>query len=40
MNTVKTKPSAAVGVLLSAAFPLQPDRYDYCQLAQHMAHGT
>lgn len=40
MNTGKTKPSALVGVLLFTAFPLHPDRYDYCQLAQHMAHET
>lgn len=36
----KTKTSGLVGVLLSTAFLLHPDCCHYCQLAQHMAHGT
>lgn len=39
-NRGKTNPSGLVGVLLSTAFPLHPDCCHYCQLAQHMAHGT
>lgn len=40
MNGGKAKTSGLVGVLLSTAFPLHPDCCHYCQLAQHMAHGT